>query len=258
MKVPITLTFFGKVLILNKFMFKNKKIIAIIPARGGSKGVPRKNIKILAGKPLIAYSIELAKQVKYLDKIVVSTEDKEIAEISKKYGAEVTIRPKKLAGGKILIIDVLRHIIKKLTSQGENFEYIVLLEPTSPLRNVGDVNKVIKKAIKNNCDSVSTIILVEHNPYKMFKLNGDKIKPAFGSKYLFVGRQSLPKIYRLNGAVYIFKTKVLLRSDNFFGKDARAIIMPEERSADINNELDFIIAESIIKKNKNNELSEAI
>ena len=135
-------------------MYKNKKIISIIPARGGSKRLPRKNILLLAGKPLIAYSIEQSFKSKYIDRTIVSTEDKEIAETSKKYRAEIIKRPKELATDEATTLVVLQHVLSVLREQNYNPDVVVLLQPTSPLRKTSQIDESIRKLIDNNANMV--------------------------------------------------------------------------------------------------------
>jgi CMP-N-acetylneuraminic acid synthetase len=151
-------------------MIKEKtNVIAIIPARGGSKGIPRKNIRLLAGKPLIAYTIEAAFTSK-MDKVIVSTEDEEIAEISKKYGAEVIERPKGLAKDETPTIDVIFHVLEILKAKNYNPDIVVLLQPTSPLRNAEDIYNAIKLFLDSDCESVVSVCEVEHPPYWSFEI----------------------------------------------------------------------------------------
>jgi N-acylneuraminate cytidylyltransferase/CMP-N,N'-diacetyllegionaminic acid synthase len=230
----------------------NKKIIGIIPARGGSKGVYKKNIKLLAGKPLIAYTIEAGLRSKYVDRIVVSTENIEIAEISKKYGAEVIKRPKRLAMDDTPTLLVLQHVVQYLEEK-ENYhpDIIITLQPTSPLRNEKDIDSAVSKFIRNGADSVVSLCVVEHHPYWMKILKGNKVYPSIKMKKEFTKRQDLPKIYRLNGAVYVTKRDVLMKENTILGKDTRAIIMPQNKSVDVDTNLDFKLAEILIEELRN-------
>ena len=144
----------------------DKKICAIIPARGGSKGIPRKNIQLVAGKPLIAYSIEKALQSKHINRVLVSTDDNEIAHVANTYGAEVLMRPKQLAQDDTPDLPVIQHILQELKKH-ENYvpEYVVHIRPTCPLRSVSDIDSAIENIINIPCDSVRTISEVKHHPY---------------------------------------------------------------------------------------------
>jgi len=216
------------------------KILAIIPARGGSKGIPRKNIKLLAGKPLIAYTIQTALRSKHLDRVVVSTDDKEIAEISKRYGAEVAIRPPELSGDKANKRDIVFDCLK-----GEDI--VIVLQPTSPLRTTDDIDKAIELFTKNKCESV--ISVCESNPYWSFKIK-KYLEPVLGFEYFEINRQDLPKAYITIGAIFISATKTLDDYNGFFTNKMLPYIMPLERSIDIDTEFDFWLVEQILKKEK--------
>lgn len=149
-------------------MYKDKKTLAIIPARGGSKGIPYKNIMNINGKPLIAYSIEAAKQSKYIDYILVSTDDDKIKEVSLQYGASVPfLRPEEISNDTAKSIDVVIHGINYLKESGEEFDYVVLLQPTSPLRTSQDIDEAIEILIKNEKESLVSVCEVEENPVLM-------------------------------------------------------------------------------------------
>ena len=228
-------------------MFKNK-IIAIIPARGGSKGIPKKNIKPLLGKPLISYSIEHARKSKYINKVVVSTEDKEIGEISKEYGAEVIERPKELAKDGSPTIDAVFHAMDVLGANNFTLKIIVLLQPTSPLCNVEDIDNAIELFLKNDCESVISVCEIGHPPYWSFKIEDGFLKLLFGDKYWRMGRQDLPKVYSPNGAIYVSTPEILHNYKDFYCSKTIPYIMPIERSVDIDNEVDFMLAELLMKK----------
>ncbi|ABR56003.1 acylneuraminate cytidylyltransferase [Methanococcus aeolicus Nankai-3] len=226
------------------------KILALIPARGGSKGLPRKNIKPLLGKPLIAWTIEQAKNSKYVDKVVVSTDDEEIAEISRKYGAEVPfLRPKELARDDSPTIDTIMHATNWFEERGEIFDIIVLLQPTSPLKTTEDIDNAIELFLNNkNALSLVSVKENEHPPFWSFKIENDYIKPLFGNEYINKRRQELPKCHIPNGAIFISYIKVLKEYRTFYTPKTISYIMPPERSVDIDNEFDFLLAEFILKK----------
>jgi len=232
-------------------MFKNKKILAIIPARGGSKRLPGKNIKNLLGKPLIAWTIEQAKKSKYIDKLIVSTDDKKIAEISKKYGAEVIKRPKILAADSAKTTDVIFHLLKVLRKEKYIPEVIVCLQATSPLRTVSDTDNAIEIFLKNRCESVISVCESSPSPYWSFKMGKKYLEPIFSRKYLKQRTQDLPRVYIPNGAIYISKPRVLLKYKSFYSKKILPYIMPDVRSIDIDNEIDLKLAELILKNEEN-------
>ncbi len=220
---------------------KKYEILGLIPARGGSKGVPRKNIRILYGKPLIVYTIEEALKSRYLTKIVTSTDDEEIAKIAKESGTEVVIRPKKLATDESLVIDAVKHAINFVEDkEGLKFDYIILLQPTSPLRTAQDIDNAIEKMINLKADSVVSVTEVgDKHPARMKKIVNDRIVDIFDKELDFVPRQKLPKIYIRNGAIYGAKREVIYKNNSFIGNDCVAYIMPAERSINIDPELDF-------------------
>lgn len=226
-------------------MIDNKRVIAIIPARAGSKSVPNKNIKLLGGKPLIAWPIDIAKKSKYIDRIIVSTDGDEIGKIAKNYNVEIYPRPKELSGDTSLLIDTLRHLIEELKSEGESAQYMVILEPTCPFRSVKDVDDVIEKLL--NHDSVATFKNAELNPHRAWKIEGHTVSPFIDSANPWLPRQHLPKAYQLNGAVYGIDIHKLPKNNSslLFG-NIDAVIMPPERSVDLDYEIDFINAEQLI------------
>lgn len=232
-------------------MYKKNRILAIIPARSGSKGLPGKNTLNFCEKPLIAWSIEQAKASKYLDKILVSTDGKKIADIAVKYGADVPfLRPKQLATSTSSIIDVLIHALNFL-GKNNSYDAVLLLQPTSPLRKSEDVNKAIELFFKKNADSVVSVCLNEHHPYWSTTLsNTQKIKKFLGKGNVHKNRQSLEPFFRLNGVIYLAKIDFLKKKRSFFGNNTYAYIMPAERSQDIDTKLDFEIAQFLAKKQK--------
>ncbi|MBL7196733.1 MAG: acylneuraminate cytidylyltransferase family protein [Candidatus Omnitrophica bacterium] len=232
---------------------KKDKIIAIIPARGGSKGIPEKNIKDLLGKPLIAYTIEAALKCEDLDRIIVSTDDEKIAKIARKYGAEVPfMRPKELAEDDIPAIPyVIRHAVKELKrSENFNVDIIAMLQPTSPLRGTKYINSAIEKLIDTKCDWAVTVSKASPHPFRMKRMKEDKLVPLFEAEDIWVQRQDFPPIYHLNGAVYVTWRNVIMEKEVFQDKDWRGIIMEEEDAIDIDTLTDFLVAESILKRKK--------
>ena len=155
------------------------RVIAVIPARGGSKSVPRKNIRPLGGKPLIAWSIELAQQVPEIDRVIVSTEDPEITQISREYRAEVYRRPEDLATDQALVIDAVKHLVATLRSENENAEILVLLEPTCPFRSVEDVQDCLRLVADGGCDSAATFVDAALHPHRAWKSRGTCPRPSF-------------------------------------------------------------------------------
>jgi len=229
-----------------------KSIIAIIPARGGSKGIPRKNIKKLGSKPLIAYTIEEALKSKCLDHVFVSTEDPEIANISKEYGAQVIDRPASLAKDTSKTVDAVLHAIEYLEREGIHPHTVVLLQPTSPLRNIEDIDAAVNLFLDNECDSVISVCEPDHSPFWCFTMSGMYLKPILDKKFDDTRRQDLPRVVTPNGAIYISSPETIRRYKGFYGDWIIPYCMPPERSIDIDKPLDFTIAEVLINRESDN------
>lgn len=233
-----------------KTIYKNKKILGVITARGGSKGVPKKNIKLLKGKPLIAYSILQAQKSKYIDKVLVSTDDKKIAEISKKYGAEIQMRPEEFARDNTPHLPVLQYVVKQLEEEGYKTDIIVLLQPTSPFRANGEIDKAIKKFMDNpKADSLTSVSEVPgyYNPLWVKRIENNKLLPFAGSKIKDIPRrQDLPKFYWKSGQIYIMKYNTLMKKNSLFGDFCMPYIAEIKELANIDSKSDFALAEFII------------
>ena len=227
-------------------MYKEKTFLAIIPARSGSKRLPRKNVLDLAGKPLIAWSIEAARESQYIDSVVVSSDDDEILSVAKRYGAQSINRPKELASDTARTMDALFHVIENMQ---EDYDYIVLLQPTSPLRNAKDIDGAIEYLFEKEAQSIVSICEMEHSPLWANTLPHDRnMRNFLKDEVLNKRSQDLEPYYRLNGAIYICKMEELLREKSFFLKEGLfAYEMPQEKSIDIDTKLDFLIAESLLK-----------
>lgn len=225
-----------------------KKVLAIITARGGSKSLPGKNIKMLAGKPLIAWTIEAALKSKYLDRVLVSTDDKNIAAIAKKYHAEAPfLRPANLATDKTPTVPVLLHALRWLRSnEGYRPDVVVTLQPTSPLRQSGPIDEAMRLFTKTGANSVVSVCPAEHSPYWMMKIKRDRVSPFMKDYFEHKRRQDLPPVYRPNGAIYITRYDVLTKEKRILGRDTRAIVMDARSSVDIDTSMDFKLAESIL------------
>lgn len=226
-------------------------VVGIIPARGGSKSIPKKNIRLLAGKPLIAYTIETAQECKMLNRTVVSTDNIEIAEVARKYRGDVPfMRPKELALDDTPMIPVLQHAVDFIEkNENVHVDVVVLLDPTSPFRRVEDIEECIQKLERENSDSVVTVCEVEHNPYfVMVELDGDKLVPLIKSDKVITRRQDAPDVYRLNAAVYAIKRDILMNENKIITDNTMAVIMPQELSAHIDHGIDFVFVEFLIEK----------
>ena len=231
-------------------MIKDKNFLAIIPARGGSKGVPKKNIKLLNGIPLIGHTLMEAKKSKYLNRVIVSTDDEEIAEISRQFNGEVPcLRPKELAKDTSPTIDSIRHIINYLKEK-ENYlpDYICLLQCTSPLRTYEDIDGAIEKLSYTEFDGIISVCEVEVNPYWTNVFEKDKLKYFIEEGKNITRRQDLPKVYRYNGAIYIIKTDVFIKERTFETDNITGYVMATEKSIDIDTITDFKIAEILMKE----------
>ena len=225
-------------------------VLAIIPARGGSKGIHLKNITLLDGKPLITYSIESAKKSKLISRIIVSTDHKKIAEISKKSGAEVPfLRPKKISGSKASTKDVIKHTLDFLKVEEAYIpDIVVLLQPTSPLREYNIIDKSIKKFRKEKPDIMLEVSTIKSHPFRSFLPNGKLLKPFKKNFLKYHQRQMFPKMYYPTGELYIFWAKNIEKYGNMYGPKIGAIIKSEkEISSDINNLFDLFVCEMRIK-----------
>ena len=225
------------------------KVLGVIPARGGSKGVVGKNIKLLDGLPLIAYTIDIANKSQLTD-VIVSTDSEKIAETAKAHDGNVPfIRPNELATDSAKAIPVILHALERM-EQEKNITYdaIMMLQPTSPFKLVSDINEALEILDKTGADSVISVVSVGgHHPARMKYLEGDQlIDPTFCEAYENQPRQELRPMFIRNGAIYLTRRDVLL-SGSFKGKDCRALLMPEERSVNIDTEIDFKYA-SWVKK----------
>ena len=228
-------------------MYKNKTFLAIIPARGGSKRLPRKNVLDLCGKPLIAWSIEAGLKSHYIDKVVVTSDDDEILDISKKYGADTIKRPDELASDTSTTFDAIKHTIDNLNS----YDYVVLLQPTSPLRDEKHIDEAIEFLEKKKAEAIVSVCEMEHSPLWSNTLDDSlSMKGFLRDEVLNKRSQDLEKYYRLNGAIYICKIKKLLEEKSFFFKgDIFAYVMDRKSSIDIDEEIDYELAK-IIKESK--------
>jgi CMP-N,N'-diacetyllegionaminic acid synthase len=237
---------------------EQKNIIAIIPARGGSKGVPRKNIKIINGKPLIAYAIEDGKNSKYISKVIVSTEDSEIKSISQQWGAEVIDRPDDLAQDRSPTLPVMQHVVQTLQEQGEKVDLIILLQATAMFKKVEEIDRAIEVMLSGEYDS---LISLSPTP-KHFVVNWQKeIKEGvvvnhhdglpINDDKSAVRRQDLPTTYWKNGQIYIMTPKTLMENDGLFGERCHGFVIDRSDIVNIDSFEDFEYAEYIINKENN-------
>jgi CMP-N,N'-diacetyllegionaminic acid synthase len=233
------------------------RILALIPARGGSKGLPGKNTKLLNGKPLLAYTSEIALQSKQLMQVIVSTEDKPIMEVAKSLGLQVPfIRPMALAQDDTPMIEVIIHALQWYEKQHIFFDAVCLLQVTSPFRTLEFLDKAIEKFVESGCDSLVSVLKVPHeyNPHWTFEVNADgNLKIATGEAEIIPRRQELPTAYHRDGSIYITKTEVLLKEHSLYGKSTAFIETEPDFYVNIDTMEDWAKAEEIVE-NKLNRL----
>ncbi len=229
-------------------MYHLKRILAIIPARGGSKGIKNKNIVDLAGRPLIAYSIEASLRSRYIDSTVVSTDSIEIGNIAKTYGALVPfMRPSILALDEAKIIDVVLHAINMIEAEGEKFDALVLLQPTQPLRTASDIDKAIEIFFEKGERSLVSISLVEDHPLLIRTVDSGGILRNMLNESSTCRRQDMKSYYKVNGCIYINSINELSKETSF-NDNQIAFIMEPEHSVDIDEMKDIYLAEFYLKK----------
>lgn len=225
-------------------------MLAVIPARGGSKGVPKKNIKELAGKPLIAYTIEAAIKSDIFERVIVSTDSQEIADVANAYGAEVPfLRPREISGDMISSDDVILHALSYFQQHDIVFNEVCKLQATSPLRNSGHLKEAYELFSERKADFLVSVCECEHSPLWSGVIGDDlRLDDFISDKVKRSCRQELQTYYRLNGAIYMGKTCQFMENKSFLGKNSIAYIMKQRESIDIDSQLDFKIAESIMEK----------
>lgn len=226
-----------------------RAVLGLINARGGSKGVPRKNVRLLGDRPLIAYAISAARESRLIQDVVVSTDDAEIAEIARIWGAETPfLRPGEISTDSAKQIDVIRHAVRWLESAGRRHDYIALLQPTVPFRRGEDVDKALTVLIETGADSVITVERIDGvEPYTYYSRDAQgRLAPFLDSDPRGVARQDFTPLYRRNGAVYAMKRNVVMEQNSLYGSDCRGVEMPVERSLNIDSLFDWEIAEALV------------
>ncbi len=231
------------------------RALGLINARGGSKGVPRKNVRSLAGKPLIAYSIEAGLAASSIARLVVSTEDDEIAKLARCAGAEVPFcRPAELASDSAIQIDVVRHAILALEAEGDRFDLIVILQPTCPTRTPADIDATVQLVIDDpETDSAISVTEVGgYHPKTYYRRDGPDtiVSPIVASDGAGVLRQDFEKVYWRNGAVYVTRADVVMRERSLYGKRTRAHVMPPGRSFNIDSSFDWALTEAWLTRSQ--------
>jgi len=232
-------------------MYKDKTFLAIIPARGGSKGLPRKNIRELCGKPLIAWSIEAGLGSKYIDEVMVTTDSEEIACVARDFGAAVPfIRPSELASDAATSFDAIKHAIDFYENElHKRFDYIVLLEPTSPLREKGDIDGMIEKisALEESYDAIVSVGEVHEHPSIMKKLVGNDIESYCKELVMATRRQDNEIAYFPYGVAYMVKMKTLLEEKSFYPRRTTHQLIKRYQCYEIDDIYDFLAIENILK-----------
>lgn len=230
-------------------MIKGRRILALIPARGGSQGIKHKNIIDLCGKPLISYTVEAAKKSKYIDDIIVSTDDVNIAKVAIEYGAEIPfMRPEELASGSAKTIDAVVSAIDMLREMGREYDILILLQPTQPLRNEQDIDSSLELFFDKNCNSVVSVCSVEDNPLLVRYMDEKNVMCKLLNLNSTCRRQDLPPYYKVNGCIYINLIEEVT-ADLSFNDNTVPYFMPLERSVDIDEKIDLAVAEYYLKHN---------
>ncbi len=231
-------------------MYNGKKILCVIPARGGSKRLPGKNIKPLMNKPLIVYAIEAAKKSKYVDRVIVSTDSEDIAAVAKQAGSEVPfLRSAELATDISTIVPVYQHAVAAAETDGM-FDFVVLVQPTVPGVEAVDIDAAIEKIASSGARSCISICEIVDRPEFMYRLAPDGMLAPYTD--VSAGRtQDMEPLYRVNGAVYVTQRNVLMQEEKIIdNQSCAAVIMPRERSVDIDTALDFLVAEAVLRSQK--------
>lgn len=223
------------------------RVLGIIPARGGSKGVARKNIREVAGEPLIAYTIRAAQASARLSYFVTSTEDEEIARVARRHGSPVLMRPGELAADDVTWLPVVKHALHMLEPEHGRFDAVTILQPPTPLRTAQDIDAAIDLLIESRADSVISVYQVEDNhPMRMYRLADGRLV-AYEAEPPDRRRQKLPAVYHRNGAIYVSRRALIEELGVVRGGHMRPYIMPRERSLNINDEMDLIVASCLLR-----------
>ena len=228
---------------------ENSNFLAIIPARGGSKGIKRKNLYLLAGKPLLSWTIEASLKSSYVSNTYVSSEDREILELAKKSGVQCIKRPSYLSDDYAETEPVLLHAIEKITSQ-ISYDFLILLQATSPLRNSRHIDEACKKILKDGTDSLISVTEADNKVLKQLLIADSHgyLSTGFKKKFKSMPRQKLPDIYFQNGAIYISKLDAFSKDPTFIQDKTSMYVMDKEKSIDIDTLDDIKLASEIMKK----------
>lgn len=229
----------------------NMTVLGIIPARGGSRGIPYKNLATLMGRPLLAYTADSARQAKRLTRTVLSTEDQRIAAAGRSLGLEVPfMRPPELALDDVRTIAVLQHAVRELENRGERYDAVFTLQPTNPLRQPSDIDGAVDLLERTGADSVISFVDAGENHPARMKTIDDSCRvwdPPFAEELEGQPRQALPKFYLREGSVYLTRRDVLMNQNSLKGRDCRAWFIPRERARAIDDPFDLFLAEQILR-----------
>ncbi|TKB77726.1 MAG: acylneuraminate cytidylyltransferase family protein [Nitrospira sp.] len=228
-------------------------ILGIIPARAGSKGIRLKNLRLVGGKPLLAYSLEAALAARQLHRVVVSTEDERIAEVARRLGAEVPfLRPSELAGDQVSLIPVARHAMEFYDRHGWAPDVVVCIQATSPLLSAEDIDRAVELLIDQDCDAVVSVTPIQHHhPFRAMKLDGNQVRPL--TEYTndrYLQKQDRPPAFGFTGGLYVRRRALLEQwsgQDFALGQDVRALVIEPERAVNIDHELDLMVFEAILR-----------
>jgi CMP-N,N'-diacetyllegionaminic acid synthase len=229
------------------------QVLAVIPARGGSKSIPRKNLAPLCGRPLIVYTFQAAKESRFLDRVLLSTDDEEIADVGRRHGIEVPfLRPAELARDDTPTLPVIQHAVEFLEeAEGYRSGYVVILQPTSPLRRGCHIDDALQLLAQSGADSVVSVVEVPHNfnPVSVMRIVEGRLKPFLDTGHPILRRQDKPRVYARNGpAVLAMTYETLMLKGDLFGEDCRPYIMPEEVSVDIDKPFDLELASLLLDR----------
>jgi N-acylneuraminate cytidylyltransferase len=228
------------------------EILGLIPARGGSKGIPRKNVVNLAGKPLIAWTVEAALESKHVNRVVLSSDDPAIIEVASRYGAEAPfVRPSDLAADDTPALPVIQHAVSTLETGGYRPDIIVLLQPTSPLRTGAHIDEAVQRLAATDADSIVSVVPVPHNcnPYSVMRVEGGRLKPFLPYDEAKNLRQEKPVFYARNGAaIYAFTYRCLVEKNSIYGDEILPYVMTRDASFDIDDPLDLELCAYMLKR----------
>lgn len=227
-----------------------KNVLAIVPARGGSKGIPGKNIRSFVGKPLIVHSIEVALRCPSVTRTVVSTDDAAIAQVARANGAQVIDRPYELANDTAVIIKAIKHAVLTVEEEGQPVDIVVVLEPTSPMRKAKDIERCIQVITDDVADSAAAFTDSHVSPNRLWRVTDDVVEPYIKGAVPFLPRQQQPKAFELTGQIYVLSRKILFEKEDstslVLGR-VFPLVTPQESTVDIDTELDFVMAEKIME-----------